>query len=104
MNVQTLERCFLERIDGEMDKSVDTVKDKIQNLILPIFDSNITPKIDLAIRSINASSGQDVTSVSANSDRGRHIGIPVPFVNVSKRNNTLHLFNANDETRSNIPD
>ena len=33
-----------------------------------------------------------------------HVGITAPFENVSERNNTLHMFNANDVTRDNIPD
>ena len=40
----------------------------------------------------------------ANSERGEHIGITAPFFNVSERNNTLHVFNTNDETRNNVPD
>ena len=36
--------------------------------------------------------------------RGEHIGITAPFENVSKRNNTLHVLNTNDETRNKIPD
>ena len=30
--------------------------------------------------------------------------ITAPFENVSERNNTLHVFNTNDETRDNNPD
>ena len=67
MSVKTLERCFNERIDGEMSNIVDTVEDRIQNAILAAIDNIVTPKIELAIRSINASSGRDATSVSANS-------------------------------------
>ena len=40
----------------------------------------------------------------ANREPGEHIGITVPFENVSERNNTLHVFNTNDETRNDIPD
>ena len=61
-------------------------------------------KIELAIRSINASSGRDVTSVSANSERGERVGINASFENASGNNNILHVSNANDETRHNIPD
>ena len=57
MNVKPLERCFNERIDREMSNIVDTVEDKIQNAILTAIDNLAAPKIELAIRSINASSG-----------------------------------------------
>ena len=70
MNVKTLERSFNKRIDKEMGNIVDTVEDRIQNAILTAIDSNITPKIGLAISSINASSGRDMTSVMASSERG----------------------------------
>ena len=69
MSVKTLEMCFNERIDKEMNNIVDTVEDRIQNAILTAIDNIVTPKIELAIRSMNASSGQDVTSLSANSER-----------------------------------
>ena len=75
MSVKTLERCFNERIDREMSNIADTVENRIQNAILTAFDNIVTPKIELTIRSINASSGRHVTSVSANSERRENIGI-----------------------------
>ena len=66
MSVKTLERCFNERIDKEMSNIVDTVEDRVQNAILAAIDNIVAPKIELANRSINASSGRDVTSVTAN--------------------------------------
>ena len=77
--VKNLERCFNEMIDREMNNIVDAVEDKIQKAILTSIDNIVAPKIDSAIRSINASSGQDVTSVTANSERGQHIGIIASF-------------------------
>ena len=61
-------------------------------------DNIVAPKIELAIRSINASSGQDVTSVSANSERRERGGINISFVKASGNNNRLHVSNVNDET------
>ena len=104
MSVKTLERCFNERIDREMNNIVDTVEDRIQNAILTAIDNIIVPKIELAIRSVNASSGRDVTSVTANSERGERVGINASFENASENNNTLRVPNVSDETRLNIPD
>ena len=64
----------------------------------------VTPKIELAIWLINASSGRDATSVMASSERGENIGITAPFENVSERNITLHVLNTKDETRNKTPD
>ena len=104
MNVKFLERCFNERIDREMSNIVDTVEDRIQNAILTAIENIVAPKIELAIRSINASSGRDVTSVTANSECGERVGIDASFENASENNNTLRVPNVNDETRLNISD
>ena len=53
---------------------------------------------------MNASSGGDVTSVSANSEHREHVGINAPFENASGNNDTLDVSSVNDETRHNIPD
>ena len=104
MSVKTLERCFNERIDREMSNIVETVEDRIQNAILTAIENIVAPKIELAIRSINASSGRDATSVSANSDRRERVGINASFENAFKNNDTLDASNVTDETRHNNPD
>ena len=104
MNVKTLERCFNERIDREVSNIVDTVEDRIQNAILTAIDDIVAPKIEFAIRALNASSGRDATSVSANSERREHVGINTSFENASGNNNTLGVSNVNDDTRHNVQD
>ena len=104
MSVKTLERCFNEWIDREMSNIVDTVEDRIQNAILTAIDNIVTPKIELAIRSINASSGRDAISVSASSERREHVGINAFFENASGNENTLGVPKVSDETRHDIPD
>ena len=104
VKVKTLERRFIERIDKEMSNIVDTVEDRIQNEILTAIDSIVAPKTELVIRLINASSGRDATSVTANSECGEHIGFNASFENASEKNNVLRVSNVNDETRNNIPD
>ena len=99
-----MERCFKEKIEREISNIVDTVEDRIQNAILTAIENIVAPKIELAIRSINASSGRDVTSVTANSKCGERVGINASFENASENNNTLRVPNVNDETRLNIPD
>ena len=104
MSVKTLERCHNERINREMSNIVDTVEDRIQNAILTAIDNIVAPKIELAIRLLNASSGRDVTSVSANSERREHLGINASFENASRNDDTLGVSNVNDETLHDIPD
>ena len=104
LSMKNLERCFNERIDREMNNIVDTVEDRIQNAILAAIENIVTPKIELAIRSINASSGRDATSVCADSERKERVGINASFENASKNNDTLDVSNINDETRHNNPD
>ena len=104
MSVKSLERCFNERIDREMSNIVDTVEDRIQNAILTAIENIVAPKIELAIRSINASSGRDATSVSTNSERRERVGINASSKNASKNNDTLDVSNVNDETRHNNTD
>ena len=87
-----------------MSNIVDTVEDRIQNAILTAIDNIVAPKIELAIRSINASSGRDVTSVCANSERREHMGINASFENASGNNNTLGVINIKDEPRRNFQD
>ena len=45
-----------------MNNIIDPVEDKIQNAILTAIDNIVAPKIELAIRSKNASSGRDVNT------------------------------------------
>ena len=73
VKVKTSARFINERIDREMGTIVDTVENRIQNAILTTIFSIISPKIELAIKSINAFSGQDATS--DNSGRGEHKGL-----------------------------
>ena len=98
-----MERCFNEKIDRKMGSIVDAVEDRIQNAILTAIDNIITPRIELAVRSITASYGRDATSVTANPERRDCIGVTALFENVSQSNNTFCELSAIDETRRNFP-
>ena len=104
VNVKTLERYFNERIDREKSNIVDTVEVKIQNAKMTAIDDIVATKNELAIKSIKTSSGPDVTSVTANSERGKNVGIFASSENASGNNNILQVSIVNDETRHNIPD
>ena len=55
MNLQTLKGNLSDRIDGELGNNVGTVQDRMQNAISTTIDNIITPRIELAVKSINAS-------------------------------------------------
>ena len=103
MKVKTLERCFNGSIDRQISKIVDTVEHRLQKAILTVSDNIVAPKIQLAIRSINASSGRDATSVTAILEGSEHVGIIFSFENASENNNMQQVLNGNDETRKNLP-
>ena len=81
-----------------MGNIVDVVEDRIQNAVLTAIESNITPEVELAIRSLNASSRRYETSVLASAERGEHIGITNLLENLSERNKTLHVLKRINET------
>ena len=83
-----------------MDIIVYTVEEKIQTAFLTANESNITPKIEQAIRLTNASSGRDATSVIVNSERGKHGRFSAPFEHVSEKNYTLHVYNTTDGSKN----
>ena len=81
----------------------DTVDDRIQNTILAAVGSIITPRIELAVRSLNASFGRDYASLMAISERGEQLGITASSENESDRINTFHKLNLTDETQKHKP-
>ena len=90
-NVRTLESFFSEKIDKETDKIVEMVENRIQNETLTSMDEIITLKIELEVWSINASSGQNVASVTANSKRWERKGINVPSLNAFLKETTQFM-------------
>ena len=94
-NVQKLESCFNERIDKEIGNIVYTVMDKIQNVILIAIDSLITPRIELAVRSINPIAGRYAASVTANSERGERLGITTSSENVCQKKQHISWLKLN---------
>ena len=71
--VQVLEGCFHEWVEKEMDNIVDTVDDRIRNPISTAIENFNIPRIELAVTSLNESSGRGATSDTANSARGEYI-------------------------------
>ena len=90
-------------IDREMGNIVGIVEDRIQNAIMAVIDNTNTPRIKLAVMSVNASSGRDAASVVGNSERGDRIRITASFEKVTWRNFIYRELNTNDETSGKFP-
>ena len=96
IDFQILETSPSYRMVREIISALDSM---IHNAILTDVDNFTTPGFELAIGSMNASSGQDITSVIANSEGEARIGIITSSENVSDRNNIFHEFNISDDYR-----
>ena len=104
VKMKTVERCFDGGVDREMGIISDTFEDRSQNSFLSALDKIIAPKIELAVRSMNASSGRDFTSKRTESECEEQVGITASLENAPENNNVLHVSSMNDETRNSIPD
>ena len=100
VNVITLERRFKEKIDRKMSNIVDKVENRIHNPNSTAVDNNVAPKIEVAIRSKDATSGRDATIVAANSEYREYVGITASFGNAPGNNNVQQVSNENDVTRN----
>ena len=78
---ENLGKMFKWNSDREMGNFVVIVEDRIQNAILTAIDSKFTPKIELAIRSINASSDE----ILPGSWRSQNVGFHRDFCRSWKR-------------------
>ena len=52
-----------------MGNIVERIEEEIQNPILTAIDNFVTPKIELAVKLLNASSRQATASLTTNSER-----------------------------------
>ena len=104
MDVQMLEKNITDGITREKSNVVETVEGMIQNAILSAMDNNITVRIELALRSMNASSGRDVASVTANSERGEQVRVCAFYKIVPESNSSFRQLSLTDETGRCSPD
>ena len=85
-----------------MGNSVDTIGVWMQNPILTALDSFTIPRIELEVRSINASSGRDAASLTVNTEREEGTCLIAYFEDLSEGNEAFHKSNAIDRTRGDI--
>ena len=78
VNNQTLQRCLNYGVVRQPGKIVETVGDRTQSAILIAIDDIFYSEIELAFTLMNASSGEDVACITANSKRWEDFGITAP--------------------------
>ena len=93
-----------DRIIRELYNVVSTVEDRIQNAILVAVNNMVTPRNQLPVKSVNASSRQNTAIAVARSERGELAGILTFSAHGSSRSNTLHENILNDDTSGYNPD
>ena len=90
MDMQILKRNLTVRITKGIDNAVDTVADKIQKAFLSTVNHDITPRIEVAVRSRNACFGFDVANAMASSECDEQTGVAISFESAADRNDTFH--------------
>ena len=63
MDTQAIERNFTDRVHGEVDNVVAEDETRVHDAILTAMESLVVPRVEVAMKSINASSGRDPESV-----------------------------------------
>ena len=96
-------KISLKRLTSEWVTLLRTITERNQKENFTAVGTFIPPRIELAIGSMNTSSGRDAASVAASLECGERIGVAALFVKISERNNTFHDLNTNVETRGSIP-
>ena len=99
VDVQMLKRILTNRNTNEMSNVVEKLEEKILNALLTAMDNIIIPRIELAVRSMKASSGQDIASVTTNSESSEQLEISFPYSSLSDRKSFFSQLNSTDETR-----
>ena len=59
VDLQALERSIIDRVRSEVDSKVATVERRVHDEMLSSMESFVIPRVHLAIKSVNASYGQD---------------------------------------------
>ena len=60
VDMHTIEGNFVSKVWNEVDSVMTMVETRVQGAILTAIENLVTPKVELAIKSANESSGQSV--------------------------------------------
>ena len=70
VDVHILEKNNVSKVRSGVDSVMTTVETKVQNAVLTEIGILVTPRVELAMKSVNASSGQVGGSVVIDPDQG----------------------------------
>ena len=103
VGMHTLEKNIVCKVRTEVDSVITTVETTVQDAVLTSIESFIIPRIELAMKSVNASSGHGVGSVMLDPLEEYFSGnIEGLQMTSSSRINSHIYLNGIDETRGNI--
>ena len=103
VDVHTLEMSFVDKVRSEMDDIMTTVETRVQDAIWTAMESLAIPKLELAMKLVNASSRQDTDSVVPDTYQKDFAGnMEGLLITVSSRINSNTDVIKIDETRGNI--
>ena len=95
--MHTLEENIVSKMRSEVDSVMTTVETRVQNVVLTAIENLVIPRVELAMRSANASSGRSVDCYVLELDQGDFSG------NIEGLQMNSHSdLNRIDENRGNI--
>ena len=103
MDMHTLEKNIVSEVLSEMDSLMITAETRVQEAVMTVIENLVILSVELAMKSVNASSGHGIDSVLLDPEQGDLSGnIKSPKTTASRRLNLHTHLNRIDETRGNI--
>ena len=98
-----LRKNIVSKVRGEVDSVMTTVETRMQGAVLFAIENLLIPRVELAMKSVNASSGREVGSVVLDPDQRDFSGNMEGLrMTASSRTNSHKDLNRINETRCNI--
>ena len=103
VDVHTLEDYIVSKVQSEVDNVITTIETRVQDALLTAIENLVIPRVELALKSANASSGRSVDSNVLEPDQRDFSGnIEGLQMTALSRINSRTDSNRIDETRDNI--
>ena len=103
LDMHTFEENFVGKVQSEIDSVLTTVESRIQDAALLAIENLVIPRVELATKSINASSGRSVYGIVLDPDRKDFSGNTESLKMAASSSINSHKdLNRIDETRGNI--